>query len=268
MVLDTLGMFDAAAALPEQVAASADATTSALPGLSLPPHDDIQHVLVLGMGSSGVAGDVVREVAGPLMPVPVVVHKGYGIPNFVDASTLVIAVSFSGNTEETVEAASESVLAGASVVTVSQGGRLAALAGDGGSSHLPVASAAPAARAALGALSVPPLLVLEAVGLFPGGSSWIAAAITQLTRRRDELIVDGNAASRLAHRLGRAFPLIYGGGGLGGVAAMRWKTQFNENAKVPAFAQPTARGQPQRARRLGPGRGRHPSDHATGAPAP
>ena len=236
MVLDTLGMFDAAAAMPEQVAAAARATPSVLAGLSLPAHDDIQHVLVLGMGASGIAGDVVREVAGPLMPIPVVVHKGYGIPNFVDASTLVIAVSFSGDTEETVEGASEAALAGAQVVTVSEGGRLAGLAVDLGTSHLPVAPGLPMARAALGALSVPPLLVLEAVGLFPGGSAWIAAAISQLSRRRDELIVEANAASRLAHRLGRAFPLIYGGGGLGGAAATRWKTQFNENAKVPAFA--------------------------------
>jgi glucose/mannose-6-phosphate isomerase len=167
--------------------------------------------------------------------VPVVVHKGYGVPNFVDESTLVIAVSFSGDTEETVESVTEAALDGARIATVSHGGRLAELAAEWGTPHLPVADGIPMPRAALGALSVPPLLLLERVGLFPGGRSWVDAAIEQLRRRRDALITEGNEAERLAHRLGRAFPLVYGGNGLGGLAAQRWKTQFNENAKIPAF---------------------------------
>lgn len=235
MLLDTLGMFDAAAAMPEQVAVAADTATAVLADAPLPAHDDIQHVLVVGMGGSGIAGDVVREVAGPLMAVPVVVHKGYGVPNFVDETTLVIAVSFSGDTEETVEAVSDAALDGARIVTVSNGGQLAALAAEWGVPHVPVADGIPMPRAALGALSVPPLLVLERVGLFPGGRSWVDAAVEQLRRRRDALIHEVNPARQLAHRLGRSIPLIYGGNGLGGLAAQRWKTQFNENAKVPAF---------------------------------
>src|SRR4051794_38508626 len=106
---DSLGMFDATAALPEQVAKAAESAR----GLSgLPEHDDIENVVVLGMGGSGVAGDLLTVVAGPFMPVPVVVHKGYSIPNFIDEHTLVFAVSFSGDTEETLEAATEAVMAG------------------------------------------------------------------------------------------------------------------------------------------------------------
>lgn len=236
MLLDSLGMFDAAAAMPEQVAVAAASTRAALAELALPAHDDIQHVVVVGMGGSGIAGDVAREVAGPLMAVPVVVHKGYGVPNFVDPTTLVIAVSFSGDTEETVESVSDAFVAGAHIVTVSNGGRLAALADEWQVPHVTVAHGIPMPRAALGALAIPPLLVLEQVGFFPGGSSWIDASVAQLQRRRDQLIAEANPAHRLAHRLGRAFPLIYGGNGLGGLAALRWKTQFNENAKVPAFS--------------------------------
>ena len=101
-VIDTLDMFGPSRACrsrSRQAASFADA----VPG-PLPHHDDIEHVVVLGMGGSGIAGDVVREVAGPFMPVPVVVHKGYGMPNFISDNTLVFAVSFSGNTEETLEA--------------------------------------------------------------------------------------------------------------------------------------------------------------------
>jgi glucose/mannose-6-phosphate isomerase len=63
----------------------------------------------------------------------------------------------------------------------------------------------------------------------------VEQAVVQLRDRRDGLIKPGNEAEALARRLGRELPLMYGGGSLGAVAAMRWKTQFNENAKVAAF---------------------------------
>jgi glucose/mannose-6-phosphate isomerase len=232
-ILDTLGMFDAAAALPEQVV-NAAATASQVDG-ALPTHDDIENVVVLGMGGSGIGGDVVREIAGPFMPVPVVVHKGYGIPNFIDESSLVFALSFSGNTEETIEAASEAAAAGGRLVVVSAGGELARLASTWGVPHIPVADGIPMPRAGLGAVAIPPLIVLERVGLFPGASSWIDAAVAQIRTRRDKLIADGNEAQALARRIGRQLPIVYGGGGLGALAALRWKNQFNENAKVPSF---------------------------------
>jgi glucose/mannose-6-phosphate isomerase len=232
-VLDTLDMFAATAALPEQVEIAAKAANEAEG--AFPGHDEIENVVVLGMGGSGIAGDVVREVAGPFMPVPVVVHKGYGMPNFIGENTLVLAVSFSGNTEETVEAVTEAALAGGRVVAVSHGGELASLAAQWRVPHIPIADGIPMPRAGIGALSVPLLVVLERLGLFPGASSWIEAAVTQLKKRREQLTVDDNPAQRLARRIGRQLPIVYGGGGPGGLAALRWKNQFNENAKVPAF---------------------------------
>jgi glucose/mannose-6-phosphate isomerase len=90
-------------------------------------------------------------------------------------------------------------------------------------------------RAAFGALAVPLLLVLEKVGLFPGASAWVDAAVTQVSARRDALVA-GQSAQKIAHTIGRTIPLIFGAGPLGAVAAQRWKTQVNENAKAPAFA--------------------------------
>ena len=230
--LDTLGMFEAAAALPEQVVTAA-AVAAGVGGL--PAHDDVENVVVLGMGGSGVAGDVLPVIAGPFMSVPVVVHKGYGLPNFIDEGTLVLAVSFSGNTEETVEAAAEAVATGARVVVIAAGGRLGAMADELGLPWVPIDATLPMPRAGIGAVSIPPLVILEKIGLFPGASAWIDSAVDQLRRRRDQLVADGNAADRLARHIGRLMPIIYGGGGPGAVAALRWKTQFNENAKVPAF---------------------------------
>jgi glucose/mannose-6-phosphate isomerase len=231
-VLDSLGMFAAAAALPEQIERAA-AGARDIDGL--PDHDDLENVVVLGMGGSGIAGDVLTVVAGPFMPLPVVVHKGYGVPNFIDEHTLVFAISFSGNTEEVIEGATAAAAAGGHLVCISAGGQLAELAQQWGVPHLPIAPGIPMPRAGIGAVAVPPMLVLEQIGLFPGATSWITSAVDQLRRRRDEHAAGSGPAGGLARRIGRTFPLVYGGGGVGSVAALRWKNQFNENAKVPAF---------------------------------
>jgi glucose/mannose-6-phosphate isomerase len=235
--VDSQGMVAATNALPEQVAAAAERAA----GLSgLPDADDVTSVVVLGMGGSGIAGDIVAAVAGPFIPVPVVVAKSYELPAFVGDGTLVFAVSFSGDTEETVEATSEAAVQGANVVVVSGGGELTRLAEAWGSPLVRVPDDIPQPRAAVGALAIPPLIALEEVGLFPGARQWVEEAVRGLTARRDELAGGDPLVADLARRIGRTIPLIYGGGTLGAVAALRWKTQMNENAKVPAFwnAQP------------------------------
>jgi glucose/mannose-6-phosphate isomerase len=230
--LDTLGMLDAAFSLPEQMAAARD-DARGLEGL--PDREDIQQVVVLGMGGSGIAGDVLMAAAGPYMPVPVLVFRSYHVPAFVDESTLVFAVSFSGDTEETIEAVTAAALQGARVVAVTRGGELGHLADSWGVPIVGVPDGIPQPRAALGALAIPPLVVLEDIGLFPGATYWIDAAIEQCKIRCEELAQPGNRAEELARRIGRTMPLIHGGGGLGAVAAQRWKTDVNENAKCPAF---------------------------------
>ena len=236
MILDTVGMFDAAAAFPEQLARALDVSRRATEGVALPEHEDIANVVLLGAGAAGLAGALVLEAVGPTIPVPVVVHRGYGVPNFVDESTLVVAISFDGAPSETLEAAQDSLADGATVVCVSGGGELHAWASANNLLHIPVMPDAPVERAALGSLSIPVLMLLERVGMYPGAEAWIEAAITQATVRRNELITEENFARRLARQLGRTFPIIYGGNGPGGTAAEYWKTQFNQNAKVAAFS--------------------------------
>jgi len=235
---DSQGMLAATLALPEQVAEAAERSK----GLSgLPPIDGITSVVVLGMGGSGIAGDVVAAVAGPFMPIPVVVAKSYELPAFVGDGTLVFAVSFSGDTEETVEATSEAAVQGAKVVVVSRGGELTRLGEAWGSPIVGVPDDIPQPRAAVGALAIPPLIVLEQIGLFPGARRWVDEAVRGLVARRDEITSTGSTiVADAARQIGRTIPLIYGGGAVGAVAAQRWKTQMNENAKVPAFwnAQP------------------------------
>ena len=232
-ILDSVGMFDLAAALPEQVAQVSTLADQIHAGL--PEHEDIENVAIVGMGGSGIAGDIVAAVAGPLMSVPVSVVKGYEAPSFVGPGTLCFAVSYSGNTEETLEAAQSAAEAGAQLVVLSTGGAIAALAESSAAPHI-VLPDIPMPRAGVGAVSIPILGVLERVGMFPGGRSYIAAALAQLRKRRDALIKDGSSAQLLAREIGRTIPIAYGGDALGGVAAYRFKCQVNENAKSPAFS--------------------------------
>ena len=257
-VLDSLDMFGATAAMPEQVAAAVEEARG-LDGL--PDRAYVENVVVLGMGGSGIAGDVMVAVAGPFVPVPIVVVKSYVLPDFVGRGSLVFAVSFSGDTEETVEAAGEAADAGASLVAVTAGGALGRhgrRVGDPGGQG--AVRAFPSHVPGLGATAIPPLVVLEDIGLFPGATQWIALAVDQLARRRDELVQSGSFAEDLARRIGRTIPMIHGAQALGAAAALRWKTQVNENAKTPAFCGGIPRAVPQRGRRLGPKRRRDASD--------
>jgi glucose/mannose-6-phosphate isomerase len=160
--------------------------------------------------------------------------KGYEAPSFVGEGTLCFAISYSGSTEETLEAAQEAAVAGARMVCLSRGGPLAELAASWEAPHIELPDI-PMPRAGIGAVSIPPLIVLEQIGLFPGAGEYVTDAVTQLRRRRDQLAKPDSAAAATARRIGRTIPIAYGGGDLGAVAARRFKTQCNENAKVPAF---------------------------------
>lgn len=231
--IDTYGLRETTLGLGRQVS-DAVAVGDAITGL--PDGSDIANILVVGMGGSGIVGDVLDAVGDLFLPVPVVTSKGYDSPSFVGRDTLVIAVSFSGETEETLQAVEEAQAAGARLLVVSGGGELLDLAEAWGASVAPIPDGLPAARAGLGAMVVPPLIALEKMGLFAGAHGWIAAAVEQLERRAAQLSGPNSIAVDLARRLGRTLPIVYGGGAVGATAARRWKTQINENAKVPAFS--------------------------------
>lgn len=230
--LDTQGIWEATASLPEQVETAAREARGVD---GLPDREWVENVVVLGMGGSGIAGDILMAAAGPFMAVPVVVNKSYTLPAFVGEGTLVFAVSFSGNTEEIIEAASDAAVEGARVVVVTSGGKLAKLASSWGAPVVNLPSTLPQPRTGLGAMAVPPLVILEQIGLFPGATQWIDFAVEQLKRRRDQLEGPKSGAAEIARRIGRTIPLVHSSGALGSAAAQRWKTQINENVNAPAF---------------------------------
>jgi glucose/mannose-6-phosphate isomerase len=129
--------------------------------------------------------------------------------------------------------------AGARLIAISSGGQLQRLAEESGSLFVPCPSDVPMPRLGLGALVAPLMVVLFRLGMLPEAHAGMLRAQEQLAKRRDACrpsVEDAqNPARELARRIERTIPIVYGLGGLGGVAALRWKQSINENAKAPAF---------------------------------
>lgn len=236
--LDSENVLSAVAGTGAQVAVAVKAYAP----ISLPALHDaggMASVVVVGMGASAAAGDVLQSFAAPRCGVPVVVVSSASLPSFVGPRTLVLAVSFSGTTRATLAATSAALEAGASVVAVTGAGPLASLAAGAGAPVIGPPPGLPAVsrgRSALGATVVPLLLVCDQLGLLRDVRPHLAATVAQLARRSAELSGGSGISAHLAQLLGRTIPLIHGASGLGAVAARRWKTQVNENAKTPAFS--------------------------------
>jgi glucose/mannose-6-phosphate isomerase len=239
MTVDSLGVVDALRGAPEQLAAAHEGAAKAIGDRPLPRPEDIDHVVFCGMGGSGVVGDVIVAVGTATLPVPLVVLKQYRTPGFIGPRSLVFAVSCSGETEETLGMARGAADAGAHLVTISSGGTLETLGRERGFLHLPVTADLPGPRFGLGAMVAPAVVTLFKMGMLPEAHAGLVKAQQQLARRRDECVpeVEGarNPARELARKIDRTIPLVYGQGGLGAVAALRWKQSVNETAKAPAF---------------------------------
>jgi glucose/mannose-6-phosphate isomerase len=190
-------------------------------------------IVVAGMGGSGIAGDVVAAVAAGRLAVPVVVHKRYGLPDWVGPRVLVCAVSHSGDTEETLSAVEEAHRRGARLCAVTSGGALGRLAHE---RALPVAIVPGGGqpRHALGWLAVPLLVALGLGDDLPEAVAVLEALVAEQGR---SVPAAANPAKQLGARLASgALPVVYGTAGLAAVAALRLKCQLNENAKRPALA--------------------------------
>jgi len=202
-------------------------------GFHLDLPEGIDQVIVCGMGGSAMAGEIARRFAA----VPVFINRNYTLPPFIDADTLLVAVSYSGNTAETLSGLEQGISAGLPILTVSSGGKLREIAQKEGIPFLQIPSGYQP-RAATGYLALPLLTVLESAGLLSAkiDQDELLDALAKVQARCTAAVpTQENPAKRLAQRVYRAIPGIYGTAGNTDLVAMRWKTQINENAKQPAF---------------------------------
>lgn len=200
--------------------------------------DGISNVVVAGMGGSAIGGDVLRCCLNFQASVPVIVSRDYHLPGFVGQDSLVLAASYSGNTEETLSAFKDAQARGAHIIAVTTGGELGSLAEKAGIPLIKIPAGLPP-RAALGYLFSPLALLVEEAGLAEGLRSDLEETVGVLKELRNELFSESpdetNTAVKLARELQECIPVIWAAGSGLEVAAMRWKGQINENAKAPAY---------------------------------
>jgi len=193
----------------------------------------IKQVVICGMGGSAMAGEVARHFS----QIPLFVNRSYDLPPFTDRHTLLIAVSYSGNTAETISALQSGIEKGAFAFCLSSGGEIGRIANTHGLPLLKIPTGYQP-RAALGYLAISLVTTLIKAQILKDIGRR-EALFSELSRVRTQCAhtvgATTNPAKELARHLFGKFPLIYGTVDNTDLVAMRWKTQINENAKQPAF---------------------------------
>jgi glucose/mannose-6-phosphate isomerase len=202
----------------------------------LQPWESPGGLIVAGMGGSGVGGVLARAILGDHASRPILSSRTYGLPAWTTPDTTVLCASYSGDTEETLACYEAAGALGAVRVAVTSGGRLAELARADGVPVIPVAGGFQP-RSAVAYMTVAALEVAGLCGAGPRVGSEIDVAADHLEQLVVEWGADGAEDSEpkmLARALRDSVPVI-AGSGITQPVAYRWKTQLNENAKVPAF---------------------------------
>ncbi len=192
------------------------------------------HVVVAGVGGSGIGGDVVRGIVLDTMPVPLTVVRTYTVPAFVGPNTLFIASSFSGDTEETLAAVDAAQAAGARIVAITSGGGLLARAEQHGWPTVRIPGESKLPRANVGYSLVQLLFVLRAANLLPEGDAFRAQLAEAIALMDDHQEAIQREARELAQLLTDHLPILYADARLEAVA-LRFRQQLNENANQLAL---------------------------------
>ena len=185
---------------------------------------DINNIVITGMGGSAVGGDFLRIYLSDTN-IPVYVNRDYKLPNFVNEKSLVFAVSYSGNTEETLSALNDAKERNAQIIGITSGGKLA----EECEKVIKIPSGLQP-RAALGYTFFPMLGILHNSDIVRVKNDELNEML-EILKQTDKF---NDAGEELSKKLKEKIPVIYASDALGAIA-FRWKTQINENAKMPAF---------------------------------
>ncbi len=195
------------------------------------PSADSTGLLVCGMGGSAIGGDLAAAALGERLSGPLQTVRGYGLPSWVGEDWTVFCSSYSGETEETLACFAAAEAIGVRRVVASTGGALVERARAAGDPVIGLPGLLPAPRTAVAYMLVCAAEVAAASGIAPRIAEEIEAAAGFLEAGREDL---RHRAAEVATAIGDRTPVIYGAGPTA-AAARRWKTQVNENAKLPAF---------------------------------
>lgn len=231
---DPLEMRARIAEFPDQIEKAAQTFKA----ITIPAHYvQARNMLILGMGGSAIGGELAAALAFETNPIPVEVRRDYTIPGYVNKDTMVIGVSYSGNTEETLTAFRQAAAKGAKLLVVTKGGDIASL---GRKFQVPIFQIEydSTPREAMGYLFTAVIMIMQKMRLYPMEISELfetAVLLRALSSKLEPTVPQSeNLAKSLAFKLREKIPVIIGSGPMG-VVARRWKTQINENAKLPAI---------------------------------
>lgn len=197
----------------------------------------IDNVIVAGMGASAISGDIMASLFRDKLDVPLIVNREYDLPKWVNKDTLMLCLSYSGNTDETLSAFKLAFQKKSKIICVSTGGKLQELAEKREVPFVKIPSGIQP-RAATAYLLFPSIIFLKRLGLLKTNieadiEETISVTRELLTVIKKETPMDGNPAKQLAQNLLNTIPQIYGWG-IYAPIARRWRHQFNENSKVIA----------------------------------
>lgn len=191
----------------------------------------IHNVLITGLGGSGIGGTIVAELASPICSVPITVNKNYSIPAFVGENTLVIACSYSGNTEETLSATRQALSRKAMVACITSGGELHNIAQAAGLNVLTMRGGNPPRSMFAFSFSYLCYLLKHYNLIELDVMAGLGNAVNLINGEEASVLIE---AEQLASRLRGKTPIVYAISGSAGIAA-RWRQQLNENAKMLAW---------------------------------
>jgi len=199
--------------------------------------DHLDNVLFIGMGGSGIAGDILTDCARDVASVPLGILRGLRLPAYVGKRTLCIAISYSGETHETNTLLEQATKREAKIGVISSGGRLLAKAQQTGFPYLRIPSGMPP-RVALPELIAASVFMLSHASVFEDAARMLSEARSAVADRietiKPQTSLEKNSAKQLAQVLVDRLPLIIGVEEDGSVLR-RFKNELNENSKMPAF---------------------------------
>ncbi|MHB1348069.1 MAG: SIS domain-containing protein, partial [Candidatus Humimicrobiaceae bacterium] len=170
-------------------------------------------IAFLGMGGSGFAGDIIKSLVKYEISIPVETVKGYKLPSFINKDWLVVAVSYSGGTEETVATAAEALKRGCEVIFSTSGGKMEALAMESDKCIVKVPKGYQP-RAASGYLFLPLYILLGRINLIKPDMDKIINSISELKIKAGlynrNVPSESNPAKKIAVEIGSNLPIIYG----------------------------------------------------------
>lgn len=195
----------------------------------------IKNICFAGMGGSAIGADLIRAYSLKSCPYPVQVNRHYEIPNYIDESTLFIACSFSGNTEETLSALNSAMAKGAQIIGVTSGGELKKQAIEHEFDYIQIPGGMPP-RAALAYSFVPLFRIFQTLEYLDESDSVLDDTYNLLSDGVSKFIdIDDNDALALARELNESLPIIYSDALLMEPVNLRWRGQIEENSKMIAF---------------------------------